>query len=100
MFHEHVNGDKQILTLNVWEQFQNMFAENGFEIYEHHELVEIELPKKTEAKKAAKNRRSIVNELIERTRGAYWKIEDEGSPLEKSEFIKDLRNSLNNILNK
>ncbi|CAG8583527.1 12347_t:CDS:2 [Gigaspora margarita] len=50
------------------EQFQNMFAENGFKIYEHRELVEIELPKKTEAEKAAENRRSIVNELIERTK--------------------------------
>ncbi|CAG8857129.1 3763_t:CDS:1, partial [Gigaspora margarita] len=78
----------------MWEQFQNMFVENGFEIYEHRELVEIELPRKTEAEKAAENRHLIVSELIERTRNAYWRMEDKGSPEEKSEFIKDLKNSL------
>ncbi|CAG8799585.1 28831_t:CDS:2, partial [Gigaspora margarita] len=60
------------------KQFQNMFVENGFKIYEHFELVEIELPRKTEAEKAAENRRLIVSELIERTRNAYWRMEDKG----------------------
>ncbi|CAG8805286.1 1775_t:CDS:1, partial [Gigaspora margarita] len=48
------------------EQFQNMFVENRFEIYEHHELVEIKLSRKTKAKKAAKNKYLIVSELIEK----------------------------------
>ncbi|CAG8733010.1 42484_t:CDS:2 [Gigaspora margarita] len=90
----------QSTTSNQRRQFQNMFVENGFEIYEHRELVEIKLPRKTEAEKAAENRRLIVSELIERTRNAYWRMEDKGSPEEKSEFIKDLKNSLEIVLNK
>ena len=99
MLHEHMYGEK-LLTSSVWVQFQQMFVENGFEIYERREIVTIEIPKKTEADKALENRRSVVNELMERTRNAYWRIEDEGSPEEKTEFIKNLKSSLEHILNK
>ncbi|CAG8505856.1 389_t:CDS:1, partial [Gigaspora rosea] len=51
-------------------------------------------------KKALENRRSVVNELMERTRNAYWRVDDEGSPEEKLEFIKHLKGSLEHILNK
>ena len=92
-------GDK-LLTSNMWVQFQQMFVENSFEIYERREIVRIEIPKRTEAEKALENRRSVVNELMERTRNAYWRVEDEGSPEEKTEFIKNLKSSLEHILNK
>ncbi|CAG8762250.1 37095_t:CDS:2 [Gigaspora margarita] len=92
--------DKAPIAHEGVKQFQNMFVENGFKIYEHRELVKIKLPRKTEAEKAAKNRHLIVSELIERTRNAYWRMEDKGSPEEKSEFIKDLKNSLEIVLNK
>ena len=99
MFHKHMYGDK-LLTSNVWVQFKQMFVENGFEIYERREIVRIEIPKRTEAEKALENRRSVMNELMERTRNAYWRVEDEGSPEEKLEFIKHLKGSLEHILNK
>jgi len=54
MFHKHMYGDK-LLTSNVWVQFQQMFVENGFEIYERREIVRIEIPKRTEAEKALEN---------------------------------------------
>ncbi|CAG8753663.1 29510_t:CDS:2, partial [Gigaspora margarita] len=57
---------------------------NGFKIYEHHKLVEIDLPRKTEAEKATESRRLIVSELIERTQNAYWRMKDKGSPEENS----------------
>ena len=41
IFHEHMYGSIKLLTDEVWERFQKMFEENGFEIYEHHELVMI-----------------------------------------------------------
>ena len=92
-------GDK-LLTSNVWVQFQQMFVENGFEIYERREIVRIEIPKRTEAEKALENRRSVMNELMERTRNTYWRVEDEESSEEKLEFIKHLKGSLEHILNK
>jgi hypothetical protein len=67
IFHEHVYGDIKLLTVDIWEKFQKMFEEAGFEIYMHRELVEIEEPKKTKAEKAAENRRLTINELMERT---------------------------------
>jgi hypothetical protein len=99
IFHNHLYGEKKLLTTNTWEQFQQMFMESGFEVYASRELVEIELPKKTEAEKAAENRRSIINELIERTRNAYWRIEEGGNTAQRSTFIETLKVSLGSILN-
>jgi hypothetical protein len=50
-----------------------MFEETGFEVYMHYELVEVDSPEKTEAERAAENRRLAINELMERTRDAYWR---------------------------
>jgi len=41
IFHEHMHGSMKLLTSEVWELFQRMFEENGFEVYEHKELVMI-----------------------------------------------------------
>ncbi|CAG8849586.1 3613_t:CDS:1, partial [Gigaspora margarita] len=40
------------------------FIESGFEVYTNRELVEIDLSRKTEAKKAAEKQYLIVNKLI------------------------------------
>ena len=61
IFHEHLYGEKKLLTLSAWEQFQQMFEKSGFEVYTNQKLVEIDLPRKTEAKKAAEKRRLILN---------------------------------------
>ncbi|RHZ67799.1 hypothetical protein Glove_299g65 [Diversispora epigaea] len=99
IFHNHLYDEKKLLTTNAWEQFQQMFIESGFEVYISHELVEIELPKKTKAEKAMENQRSTINELIERTRNAYWRVEEKGNAVQKSTFIETLKASLGSILN-
>ncbi|RHZ80577.1 hypothetical protein Glove_134g166 [Diversispora epigaea] len=99
IFHNHLYGEKKLLTTNAWEQFQQMFMESGFEVYISRELGEIELPKKTEAEKAMENRRSTINELIERTRNAYWRVEEKENAVQKSTFIETLKASLGSILN-
>ncbi|CAG8522172.1 28825_t:CDS:2 [Gigaspora margarita] len=71
-----------------------MFIENRFEIYLTRNIVEIELPKKTEVEKAAENRHSTVYELIEKTRNTYWRIEDNDDVGQKSAFIEALKSSL------
>ncbi|CAG8590695.1 29667_t:CDS:2 [Gigaspora margarita] len=67
-----------------------MFTENRFEIYTTHELVEIELPEKTEIEKAAETRCLAIYELIERTHNAYWRIEKEEDMGRKSAFVYGL----------
>ncbi len=76
-----------------------MFTENGFEIYESRGLIEVNILEKTKAEREAENQRLTVNKLLERTRNAYWKTEEEGDAAQKSEFIKLLKTSLEPILN-
>ena len=48
-----------------------MFNETGFDVYIHCELVELEVPRITEAEKALENRQLTVSKLIERTHDIY-----------------------------
>ena len=97
IFHEQKHGPKKLLTISAWRQFQRLFDEGGFEIYEHHELVNIE-SEKDEIDKAAENRRLTINELIERTRNQYWNIKEKGDETEKAEFIRRLKSCLGPVL--
>ena len=99
IFHEHVYGNMRLLTIDTWKKFQQMFEETGFEIYMHRELIEIEEPKKTEAEKAAENRRLAVNELMERTRDIYWRVEERNNPEQTYAFIQELNTCLESVLN-
>ncbi|CAG8568990.1 1219_t:CDS:2, partial [Scutellospora calospora] len=76
-----------------------LFFQSGFEVYTGRELVKIDLPKKTEAEKASEKRCLMVNELMERTRNAYWRVEEEGDAVQKAAFIETLSSSLNTVLN-
>lgn len=98
IFHEHMYGTTKLLTTNVWRNFQQMFQECGFEVYTHREIVEIDAPERTEAERASDNRRLAVNELMERTRDVYWKIEGNGNENQTNAFIGDLRSHLEPIL--
>jgi len=98
IFHEHMYGSKKLLIVDAWEQFQQMFEESRFEIYEHRELVEVEISEKTEAKRATENRRQTVNELMERTRDVYWRVEEKGNAKKTVEFISELSTCLEPIL--
>jgi len=40
IFHEDIYGVAKILTAEAWRNFQEMFAEAGYQVYEHRELVE------------------------------------------------------------
>jgi len=73
IFHDHIYSTNK-LTIDSWRKFQRIFEDNGFEIYECRELVEIEVPEKSEAEKAAENRRMIVNELMEQVRDTYCRL--------------------------
>jgi hypothetical protein len=55
IFHEHMYGN-QLLTDNAWKKFQELFEENGFEIYEQRELVIEEISIQTDAEKKIENR--------------------------------------------
>jgi len=48
-----------------------MFDEVGFDIYMHRELVDLEVPRMSEAEKAIENRQLAVSELTERMRDVY-----------------------------
>ena len=58
----------RLLTGRFLGQFQQMFEESGFGVYENRGLVEVDVSKTTEAERAADNRRLTINELMERTR--------------------------------
>ncbi|RHZ59685.1 hypothetical protein Glove_362g19 [Diversispora epigaea] len=100
IFHEQLYGPRKLLTIDVWNRFQQMFDESGFEIYEHRELVSFEIREIDEINKAAENRKLTVSELMERTRNEYWNIEENGNEKKKSEFMERLKTCLDPILKK
>ncbi|RIB17672.1 hypothetical protein C2G38_2186733 [Gigaspora rosea] len=91
IFYEQKYGHRKLLTIEAWRQFQQMFSEVGFEIYEHRELVSIESFEKDENYKATEGRRLTINKLMERTRNQYWSVEENGNENEKVEFIQILK---------
>jgi hypothetical protein len=97
IFHEHMYGSTKLLTDDVWRTFQNMFEESGFEIYERREQITI-LVSRTEEQRRTDSRRLTVNELMERVRDMYWRVEESGSAEQVDSFIENLERSLNPIL--
>jgi hypothetical protein len=97
IFHETMYGTTKLLTPDVWEKFQNMFDETGFEIYTHRELVVLEVSKMTEAEKATENRKLAISELTERMRDIYWRVEDRGNAEQTAAFIRELKEQLKSI---
>jgi len=73
-----------------------MFEENGFEVYEGRELVMVDAYEQTEEEKEEENRRLALNELTERLRNEYYRVEEKG---EAKAFIKKLEASLDPIIN-
>ena len=98
IFHEHIYGVNKLLTADTWRAFQQLFAENGFEIYEHRERVEIAEPRQVGNERDAERRRLAVNELMERVRNRFWQIEEQGNVERTVDFINRLDNILNPIL--
>ncbi len=90
-------GVKRLLSVDAWEQFQQMFEETGFEVYQHHELVEVD-SETTYAEIAQENRRLTLNELMERTRDVYWRVEEKGSE-RCNMFLLELKAHLEPVLN-
>ncbi|RIB14288.1 hypothetical protein C2G38_2195574 [Gigaspora rosea] len=98
IFHEHIYGTTKLLTADTWRSFQQIFEENGFDIYMHHEVVEVDISEKDKAEGASKHRQLVVNELMERTRDVYWRIEERGDEKQTGAFIRDLKSRLEPIL--
>ena len=99
IFHEHIYGENRLLTEEVWRNFQLMFEETGFEVYEHRERVEVAEPLQTEAEREAEARRLAINELMERVRDRFW-IEEGDDANASLAFIKHLSALLDPVLNK
>jgi hypothetical protein len=96
IFHEHIYDDTKLLTANAWKVFQDLFEENGFEVYESRGLVIIDASKQIEEKKT-ENRRLFINELSEKLRDKYYRAEEKGSAetfIEKLEALNSLINDL------
>jgi len=74
-----------------------MFEENGFEVYERREQIVIPVVQTDEQRRIG-SQRLTVNELIERVRDMYWRIEESGSREQVDSFIENLERSLNPIL--
>ena len=91
-------GAKKLLSDDTWEQFQQMFEETGFEVYQHRELVEV-YSEKTHAEIAQENRQLTLNELMERTRDVYWRIEENGDSVRSNVFLLELKAHLEPVLN-
>jgi len=73
-----------------------MFEENGFEIYEHCELVKIF--EQTNQQKEAENRKLTINELTERIRDCYWRVEEKGDVKQTKIYIQILETYLDPII--
>jgi hypothetical protein len=96
VFHEHLYGVK-ILTPAAWRRFQLMFEENGFEVYEHRELVEVAEPVQSEHDRGVESRRLAVNEMLEQVRDRFWRIEEKGDVELAGAFIGRLGASLESV---
>ncbi|RHZ76597.1 hypothetical protein Glove_195g9 [Diversispora epigaea] len=77
-------GATKLLTSDIWTKFQQIFEESGFEVNISENINE----------KVAENRRLVVNELMERTRDVYWRIEEKGNDEQTDIFLNELRSCL------
>ena len=89
----------KLLTSDMWEKFQQMFDETGFNVYIHCELVELEVPRITEAEKALENWQLVISELMKRTCDIYWRVEKKGNTDQTNSFIRKLKDNLESFLN-
>jgi len=98
IFHEDMYGSTKLLTAEVWDTFQQLFAENGFEIYQSRELVEV-LPPHQEEQRETEARHLAFNEMLERLRDQYWRVEEAGDADQAVGFINQLETAINPVLN-
>ena len=99
IFHEHIYGTTKLLAGDGWRNFQRMFEESGFEVYESRGVVEVEELEHTEEERAAESRRFAVGGLMERTRDQYWRIEERGDVERSQAFVRLLESRLADIFN-
>ncbi len=64
-----------------------MFEETGFEVYERRERIETDEHFQIEGEREAEARRLAMNELIERVRDRFWRIEEEDNADASSTFV-------------
>ena len=100
IFHENIYSSTKLLTPDVWGKFQQMFDEVGFDVYIHREVVDLKVLRMIEVEKAIENRRLAVNELMERMRDVYWRVEKRGNIKQTGAFINELKDCLKPVLNR
>ena len=55
IFHESLYGDTKLLIPDIWDRFQRMFDETGFDVYMHRELdLDVPVSRLTEAESNSK----------------------------------------------
>ena len=74
------------------------FEESGFEVYESR--VSFMEYAQTEQQKSAEDRRIAVNELTERMRDRYWRVEETGDAERTQSFISMLESSVNPVISR
>ena len=62
-------------------------------------LIEVQEIEQTEAEREAECRRLMVNELMERTRDLYWRVEERGNVERTQAFVQFLKSSLEDVFN-
>jgi hypothetical protein len=100
IFHEHMFGEKKLLTDIVWCSFQCMFEESGFEVYEHRECVTVSQDNTTQAERDAERLRVRIEEINERVRDTYFSILEGGNIEKSAEFLGRLEETVQPLLKK
>jgi hypothetical protein len=98
IFHGHMFGQHKLLTESVWHSFQVMFAESGFEVYQHRECVTVPEDKRTRGERDSEHLRVRIEEINEKLWDMYFSIL-EGNSIEKTaEFIGRLEVTVEPLL--
>lgn len=100
IFHEHMFGQNKLLTDSVWQFFQHMFQESGYEVYEHRERVTAPQHQQTQAERDAEHLRVRVEEINERVRDKYFSILEAGNIEKSAEFLGHLEATVEPLLKK
>lgn len=97
ILHQQLCGRVDILTPEIWKNFQETFEENGLDVYQSRGLVEVPR-QQVEIEKIAEKNRLTMNELFERARDQYYSLTDKGNTEEAEIFVERLGNALEPVL--
>ncbi|RHZ75349.1 hypothetical protein Glove_216g147 [Diversispora epigaea] len=59
----------------------------------------VDILEQTKVEKVAENRRLTINELMEKVRDTYWRVEEKGNDEQTGQLIKELKSRLEPVIN-